>query len=184
VKKCLSAIVAAAIALGALVGVAPASAASLAGSDCPANEANLGTTLVSLRGPLGGVPDAIPTAGVITNWSFNLIDLGPNAAEWAEQLKVFAPTGVPNQFQVVGESVRAKVVGGGVTSVPTRTPVRAGDLLGNSVLASQGTLSATGAFYCMTENAGDEVAFFEGDPIVGQIVPPSKTKAGAQNRWR
>jgi hypothetical protein len=179
-RKCV------AIAFGCVLSVVvfstSASAATLAGSNCQANEASIGTTLVSLRGPVaGGMPDVIPAAGVITSWSLNLIPLGSSETEFAEQLKVFRPTGTPDQFEVVGESVRQVVAGGKVTTAQTRVPVQAGDLLGNSVLASQGPASATGSLFCITGDGGDEAAFFEGDPTVGTVVTPSKTKAGTQN---
>jgi hypothetical protein len=179
-RKCVA--IAFACVLSLAVWTTSASAATLAGSNCQANEASIGTTLVSLRGPVaGGMPDVIPAAGVITSWSLNLIPLGSSETEFAEQLKVFRPTGTPDQFEVVGESVRQVVAGGEVTTAQTRIPVQAGDLLGNSVLASQGPASATGSLFCITGDGGDEAAFFEGDPTVGAVVTPSKAKAGTQN---
>jgi hypothetical protein len=166
----------------ALMFTGSASAATLVGSSCSANEAEVNVGVISLKNPPGySLPSAIPSMGVITSWTFSLgLPIGTGGVQLNEQLKVFAPTGVPDQFTVVGESARSPV-GVGSTTSPTRIPVQSGDLLGSSLFATEGSASVLGALFCKTENPGDEAAFFAGDPAIGSTVSALGDEPEVQN---
>jgi hypothetical protein len=156
-----------------------ASAATVVGSNCGANEAELKDSVISLKSPTG-LPSAIPSAGVITSWTFSLgLSVGAEV-QVSEKLKVFAPTGVPGQFTVVGESARVPVGVGSTTSL-TRIPVQGGDLLGSSTFVSESGESESAALFCETKDPEDELAFIANDPPTGSTVTALKTEAGAQN---
>jgi hypothetical protein len=157
-----------------------ASAATVVGSNCAANTSSLGG-VVSLKNPPGyPLPSAIPSAGVITSWTFNLGLPIPAEVGASEQLKVFAPTGGSNQLKVVGESLLSPV-GQGTTILPTRIPVQNGDLLGSIVVVSQGGKVEQGALFCETKDPGDEIGLIGLDPELGATVTPAATEAGFQN---
>jgi hypothetical protein len=157
-----------------------ASAATVVGSNCAANTSSLGS-VVSLKNPPGyPVPSAIPSAGVITSWTFSLGLPLPPAVQVSEQLKVFAPTGVANQLKVVGESSLSPV-GAGTTILPTRIPVQNGDLLGSIVVVSDEGKVEQGALFCETKDPGDEIAVVPGNPVTGTTVSTVATQAGYQN---
>jgi hypothetical protein len=156
-----------------------ASAATVVGSSCGANDAVLEKSVISLKSP-AGISGVIPSAGVITNWTFNLALSIGTEIQVSEKLKVFAPTAVPGQFTVVGESARSPV-GPGSTTSPTRIPVQSGDLLGSSTLVSEGGKSEFAALFCETKNPNDEIALVEGDPPTGSTVPAAETVAEFQN---
>src|SRR5690348_5328259 len=89
-----------AVAVGSVMMVAlifggSASAATTVGNSCAANSTEAGLTIVSLKNPPGfPLPSAIPSAGVITSWTFNLgLPIPPGAGIFQEQLKVFTPVG-------------------------------------------------------------------------------------------
>jgi hypothetical protein len=159
-----------------------AAAATVVGSSCAAEGAEVEVSVVSLKNPVGyPLPSAIPSAGVITSWTFSLgLPIGTPGIQLNEQLKVFAPTGVPDQFTVVGESVRSPV-GVGSTTSATRIPVQSGDLLGNSLFATEGSASVLAAFFCETENPGDEAAFIAGNPVIGSTVSTLGNEPEIQN---
>jgi hypothetical protein len=70
---------------------------------------------------------------------------------------------------------------GSVTTSPTRIPVQSGDLLGSSLtLLNSGKLEQ-GAFYCKTENPGDEIATVPLDPGTGATVRAITRESGFQN---
>ncbi|HYG95854.1 MAG TPA: hypothetical protein VD741_01985, partial [Solirubrobacterales bacterium] len=151
-----------AVAVGAafailLLGATSASAATEVGNRCTVDETNAASTggaiAVSLANAPGSpLPAAIPSAGVITRWTFSVNLPNESGAAITETLKVFRPTGAPQQLQVVGESAPA-VITGGTQAFPTRIPVKAGDLIG--ALAAVG--GETGAIFCKTEVPGDRV---------------------------
>jgi hypothetical protein len=166
---------------GALVFGGSASAATTIGSKCAGNTAKADVTVVALKNPAGyPLPSAIPSAGVITSWSLSLEGVTAPEVTLEDTLKVFEPTGAPNQFRVAGESQPQRVAVG-VTTSPTRIPVKGGDLLGNSLFASAAGESVTATFYCRTEDAGDEAAFFAGDPGVGALASTFGQEAKLQN---
>jgi hypothetical protein len=163
----------------ALMFTGSAAAATVVGSNCGANDAELNDSVISLKSPTG-VPSAIPSAGVITSWTFSLgLPVGSEVLV-SEKLKVFAPTGISGQFTVVGETARVPV-GVGSTTSPTRIPVQGGDLLGSSTFVSSGSESESAALFCQTKDPEDELAFIANDPPTGSTVTALKTEAGAQN---
>jgi hypothetical protein len=156
-----------------------ASAATVVGSSCAANGGLLEQSAISLKSPTG-VPGVIPSAGVITNWTFSLgIPIGAEV-QVSEKLKVFAPTAVPGQFTVVGESARVPVGVGSTTSL-TRIPVQGGDLLGSSTFVVESGKAETAALVCETKDPEDEVAFVANDPPTGSTVSATANQAGVQN---
>jgi hypothetical protein len=158
-----------------------ASAGTVVGSNCAANSSIGNSSVVSLKNPAGyPLPSAIPSAGVITSWTFSLGISLPPEFQVSEQLKVFAPTGVPDQFKVIGESGLSPV-GAGLTTIPTRIPVQNGDLLGSTVIANNSGKMEQGALYCETKDPGDEVGEVPGDPGTGVTVSVSAAKTGFQN---
>lgn len=157
-----------------------AAAATAVGSNCAGTLSASEVSIVSLKNPVGyPLPSAIPSAGVITSWNFSLG--GPLPAEFQvnEKLKVFAPTGVPGQLKVVGESpVSASTA---FTTTSTRIPVQSGDLLGSSLTIVSGGKLEQGAIFCKTENAEDEIGRIPGDPPTGATVSTVTTEVGFQN---
>jgi hypothetical protein len=157
-----------------------AGAATVVGSTCPAMTTAPAVSVVSLKNPTGyPLPSAIPSAGVITSWTFTIGGVVPAEFQVSEKLKVFAPTDVPGQLKVVGES-SASVSSASTTSL-VRIPVQSGDLLGSSLTLINGGKLEEGALYCKTENPGDEIATVAGDPITGATVQTLSTEAGFQN---
>jgi hypothetical protein len=76
--------------------------------------------------------------------------------------KVYRPTGVPGQFQVVASESR-EVIAGTTHAFDVRIPVSPGDTLGLS--------SSTGVQMAYSTAPGDELGSFGGpDPATGQVV--------------
>jgi hypothetical protein len=164
----------------ALMSVGSAAAATVVGSDCGALTTAPSVSVVSLKNPPGyPLPDAIPSEGVITSWAFTIAGVLPPEYTVTEKLKVFAPTSVPGQLTVVGES--AASVSGGTTISPARIPVHSGDLIGSSLTLLNAGKLEQGAIFCKTENSGDEIAFVPGDPLNGATVSTTGNEAGFQN---
>jgi hypothetical protein len=165
----------------AMMFTGSAAAATVVGSECASSTTAPSVSVVSLKNPAGyPLPSAIPSAGVITSWTFSVGGVLPPELQVSEKLKVFAPTDVPGQLEVVGESPATTILGG-VTTTPVRIPVQGGDLLGSSLtVLSKGKLEA-GAIFCKTEDPGDEVAFVPEDPPTGATVSLSGNETGFQN---
>jgi hypothetical protein len=165
----------------ALMFTGSAAAATVVGSNCPAATSD-GLSIVSLKNPLGDpMPSAIPSAGVITSWTFNLgVVLSPGEFQVSEKLSVFAPTGLPQQLKVIGEAGPVPIQTG-VTASPTRIPVQSGDLLGSTAIVSDSNGTEQGGIFCATKNAGDEVARIPVDPVLGSTVSTATTETGFQN---
>jgi hypothetical protein len=164
----------------ALMFTGSAAASTVAGSNCVGAEGAANVTVVSLKNPPGyPLPSAIPSAGVITSWTYSLNGTIPGEEVVTEMLKVFAPAAVPGQLTVVGES-STRVLGGTTTS-PARIPVQSGDLIGSALtITDEGGVEA-GALFCKTEDPGDEIAKVAGAPTVGATVAPLATATGFQN---
>jgi hypothetical protein len=173
------------VGVGAVIGVAlmsvgSAAAATVVGSDCGALTTAPSVSVVSLKNPPGyPLPNAIPSAGVITSWAFTIAGVLPPEYTVTEKMKVFAPTSVPGQLTVVGES--AASVSSGTTTSPARIPVQSGDLIGSSLTLLNAGKLEQGAIFCKTENSGDEIAFVPGDPFTGATVSTTGNEAGFQN---
>jgi hypothetical protein len=179
-KRIIGTVIGLSAALSLLAGPS-AFAGTVVGSNCAANKSIGNSAIVSLKNPAGyPLPSAIPSAGVITSWTFNLGVPLPLGFEVSEQLKVFAPTSAPNQFKVVGESALSPV-GPGITTIPTRIPVQNGDLLGSNVIVNNNGKIEQGAIFCETKDAGDEIGEVPGDPGTGATVSTTVSEAGFQN---
>jgi hypothetical protein len=161
-----------------LLGVASASAATEAGNRCSANTSTGPVMFVSLaNGPGNPLPAGIPSAGVITRWTFSIGLPVPPEGLLLETLKVFRPTGLPQQLLVVGESGAERITGGTQT-FSTRIPVKAGDLIG----ALAAVPPETGTVFCETGNPGDRVAVIEGGTAsAGSTVTIAGEEGGFQN---
>jgi hypothetical protein len=129
-----------AVAATSLVAAPAASAATVIGDQCVANQGAEGLGIFEVSAPGNPLPTAAPSNGVITKWSVNLV---PAPVVVPTQLKVVRPVG-PNQLLIVGESALANV-GPGANSFPTRVPIQAGDRIGLYGPSEIGTL------YCQTE---------------------------------
>jgi hypothetical protein len=151
------------VATGVLLSAQSAAAATVVGNPCVGNDPNPEATLINLGNGSTSMPSAIPTSGVITSWTFTVVAIP--SGELSMELKVFRPTGIPAQFQVVGESPLTPV-NGGVNTFQTRIPVQAGDLLGETGVAP---IEETGLFAvsCGTTNPGDKIGAFAGNPTTG-----------------
>jgi hypothetical protein len=153
-----------------LMFVGSASAATIVGNNCSGDESGVGLSVIALKNPPGyPLPSVIPSAGVITSWTFRLKQEIPLAVLKA-QLKVFEPEGLG--YTVVGESEMSEV-GLGTYTFPTRIRVWGGDLLGSSVEATNGLggRSVQGFIVCATGRRG-EVALVSGNPRFAATVAP------------
>jgi hypothetical protein len=160
-----------------LLGATGASAATEVGNRCAANTSTGPQTLVSLANGGGNpLPATIPSAGVITRWSFSVgLPVGPELSLF-ETLKIFRPTGLPQQLLVAGESSKERITGGTQT-FSTRIPVKAGDLIG----ALAEVPPSTGTVYCETGNSGDRVGVITGTAPAGSTVTIEGEEGGLQN---
>jgi hypothetical protein len=145
-----------------------ASAATAVGNSCAGNRSTEEEQAVVSLANGGGSPAAIPVDGVITSWTFNVITVPPGFLSM--QLKVFRPTSVPGQLQVVGESALTPVSGGTNTFL-TRIPVKTGDLIGNIGLLNTGAESGYRGIYCESGTVGGKIGVIAGNPITGATVP-------------
>ena len=160
--------VAVAVVLTSLLGASSASAATEVGDGCVANEAEGAYTLVPLqRASTSSLPLAAPVGGVVTSWKVNSARPEPVT----ERMRVLRPTGVSNEFQVVGESGEG-IVNQGANTFPTRIPVQPGDRFG-----AIGSLIDVAL--CVTSDPGDQVGFFLGGAPVGSthtFTPASEVR--------
>ena len=157
----------------ALIGAQPASAATQVGNPCAGEGSTTGGTLASLASG-GSIPAKVPSAGVITRWTFNTnVPIPPGLLNQA--LKVFRSTGAPGQYEVIGESAPGPI-STGLNTFDTRIPVQAGDFLGASGIF-EGTVYT---FYCLTGNPADRYAIFVGSPTKGPVSSISESE-GAQS---
>jgi hypothetical protein len=164
------------LAAAALLLVAqPAAAATEVGNQCIGNESETEVTILSTaNGPGNPLPATIPSAGVITRWTFNVVPIPSGIL--TQTLKIFRPTGAPNQFQAIGESSPAAIVSG-LNTFSTRISVHAGDYLGTSGTAEGNVVTV----FCKTTNAGDKIGVFSGVPPVGSTVTTAGEEGSFQN---
>jgi hypothetical protein len=174
-SKRLWAFLAASLLGASLIGSSSASAATEFGNGCQAFTAVPGYTLVQIQNAGGNtLPAAAPVGGVLTKWKTNLPSIPTTIPQI---LKVFRPTGVANQFQVVGESATASV-GSGVSSHDTRIPIQAGDHLG----LFGGPNETDAVLLCKSESEADVIGAFKGNVPVGtsqtfETVPKAQIPA-------
>lgn len=161
-KRFIGVLIAGLLAIAAL-GSTTASAATEAGNPCAGESVTGGITFATLASG-GGIPATVPGDGVITSWALNNGTTVP-AGLFSQALKVFRPTGVPTQYQVIGESA-ASPVSPGINRFDTRISVKAGDVLGASGTYEGEVIT----FYCATGNPADRFAYFLGSPSPGATV--------------
>ncbi len=158
----------------ALMGAQPASAATQVGNQCLGNKTEKDFTIFSVTNAPGNpLPATVPSAGVITRWTFNVAPIPPGVL--SQTLKILRPTGVPGQFQVVGESGLTPIVGG-LNTFTARISVQAGDHLGTYGTATTETVTV----FCETGNPGDAAGAFAGNIPVGSSGANLGNKAGSQ----
>lgn len=145
-----------------------ASAATEVGSNCEGS-GSIPYTVLPLSFAPGNLPLGAPSAGVVTSWKSKL-PTGLPPGVLSQTMRVFRPTGVANQFQVVAETTSAPMVGG-INVVPARVPVKAGDRFG--------LFGSPFAFVCSTGKGEDVLGFFEGNAMTGS-TQTYKTAAGIQ----
>ena len=147
-----------------LIGVGSAAAATEFGSHCTGNRAEKEQAYAVIQLSQAGAQTAAPVSGVVTAWKVNLIAA---PISLSQQLKVFRPTGDPNQFQVVGESAPANV-SGGENTFATRVPIHAGDRIG---LFGNGEY---GALFCKesaeSKDPGSSIGIILGNPAIGSTA--------------
>ncbi len=159
----------------ALLAAQPAVASTEVGNQCLGNASTLNVTYLSAANAPGSpLPAQVPSAGVITRWTFNIVPISPGIL--TQSLKIFRPTGAPNQFKVVGESSPAPITTG-LNTFGARIPVQAGDFLGTSGAASGMVVTV----FCNTGNPGDRVAVFTGNVTSGSTATSLGEEAGRQN---
>jgi len=158
-----------------LFAAQPAAASTLVGNQCQGNTSlsNV-TTLSTANAPGNPLPARVPSAGVVTSWTFNVVPIPPGVL--TQTLKIFRATGAPNQFQAVGESSPAPIVTGS-NSFGTRISVQAGDYLGTSGSAS-GTVVTV---FCNTGNPGDRMGIMTGNVTSGATATLLTEEAARQN---
>lgn len=138
------------------------------GNKCVANDAEKNLTIFgTANGPGSPLPATIPSAGVITRWTFNSPSVPPGVLN--QKLKVVRPAGGPGQVQIAGESVLEPIVTG-LSTFSTRVPVQAGDRLGTYGIATSGGTTEPITLFCEPAGAGDRADALAGDPSVGSSV--------------
>jgi hypothetical protein len=155
--------------IAGLLSTGSASAATVVGNNCAANTGAPSLTLVSLAGHPGDpLPNAIPSAGVITSWTYD--DAAPFTEVVIEQqLKILHPTAIAKQFQVVGESTLSTVSAGSHT-FPTRIPVQPGDLIGATGVIHAPTEVVPFVLFCFETQPGDLIGATMGAPTTGSTA--------------
>jgi hypothetical protein len=155
----------------------PAGAATEVGNKCAATTSTDGGVLISTANAPGNpLPAVIPSAGVITRWSFSVAFPVPPEVNLSETLKIFRPTATPKEVQVVGESA-PQAISGGTQTFATRISVQAGDRIGALAAVS----GSTGTVFCTTSNAGDVVGVVLGTAPIGSTSPILAEESGFQN---
>jgi hypothetical protein len=141
-----------------LLGATGASAATEAGNRCLGNAAQDDLTLYGVANAPGDPLSAtIPVDGVISRWNFNIIPIPSGFI--SQTLKILRATGVPNQFQVIGESSQDPI-SGGLNTFSTRIPVHTGDSIGTTGKVE----GEDAAVYCNTGNPGERLGVIAGNP--------------------
>lgn len=165
-KKRLSVALAIAVAATALVGANSASAATVFGSGCTANQITDGAVWVSTgHAPTNPLPVVAPISGVITEWTVNtdivVESEGKLAGEFPRilQQRLLALRTEGESFKVVGESSGGLLNLKGTSTYTARVPVQAGDYLGIA--------GNPFAAYCDTKDPADTYAAATGGTPVG-----------------
>jgi hypothetical protein len=167
-KKRLSVVLVAAVALAGLVGTSSAVAATEFGSPCTANGTFDGGRISLAHGTASPLPTVAPSSGVITEWKVNVGSLPSYVPAGAvvvpqildEQLYVVRASDL-SHYTVVGKSESGRPASIATSSFLTRIPVQQGDLL---------ALVGSNALSCRTEDIGDKTLYFPGTPGVGGVI--------------
>lgn len=167
-KKRLSVALAMAAAATALVGANSASAATVFGSGCAANQIADGAVWVSTgHASTNPLPVVAPISGVITEWTVNtdivVESEGKLAGEFPRilQQRLLALRAEGESFKVVGEASGGPLNLKGNNTYTARLPVQAGDFLGIA--------GNPFAAYCETKDPADTYAAATGGTPVGSI---------------
>jgi hypothetical protein len=162
--------VAGAVAAISLIGATAAAAATEIGDPCAAEYATpySSATLFQIAAPESPLPQAAPSAGVVTKWKTNLSMPGP----MFQALRIIRVTG-PKLAQVVGESSQETIVSG-ANAFNTRIPIQAGDHLGLFGLGKEATP------YCKASSLADVFGDLGGSVAVGPSVPFSESPGEAR----
>jgi hypothetical protein len=164
--KRLAAALAIALAATTFVGVGPASAATVFGSDCTATNVEQGAIWISTAHPEGKLPVTAPISGVITEWLVNTAikveSEGKLAGEFPrilQQRLIVVRSEGPGVFKVVGEAQGGVLNLTGTNTYTARVPVQQGDYLGLA--------GSPYAAYCPTGSTADKFAVTVGGAPVG-----------------
>jgi hypothetical protein len=165
-KKRLSVALAIAVAATALVGANSASAATVFGSGCTANQITDGAVWVSTsHASTNPLPVVAPISGVITEWTVNtnivIESEGKLAGEFPRvlQQRLVVARAEGEVFKVVGESSGGLLNLKGSNTYTSRVPVQAGDYLGIA--------GSPFAAWCDTKDPADTYAAATGGTPVG-----------------
>jgi hypothetical protein len=175
-KKRLSAALVLAVAASAVVGAGPASAATVFGSGCTANQIQEGAIWISTgHSAASPFPVTAPISGVITEWTVNA-DLnveseGKLAGEFPrilqQRLLVVRPEGTES-FKVIGEAQGGSLTLKGSNTYPARISIQAGDYLG--IAGNPYTA------YCDTKDEADTFAATVGGTPIGSTFKAEAAK--------
>lgn len=164
--KRLAAALAIATAATTFIGVGPASAATLFGSDCTATNVKEGAIWISTSHPEGKFPVTAPISGVITEWLVNadikVESEGKLAGEFPrifQQRLIVVRSEGPEVFKVVGEAQGGPLNLVGTNTYLARVPVQQGDYVGLA--------GSPYAAYCPTASPADKFAVAVGGTPVG-----------------
>lgn len=167
-KKRLSVALATAVAATALVGANSASAATVFGSGCTANQITDGAIWVSTgHAPTNTLPVTAPISGVITEWTVNtniaVESEGKLAGEFPRllQQRLLVLRAEGELFKVVGEAAGGPLNLKGSNTYNARLPVQTGDYLG--IAGNPFTA------WCETKEPGDTYAAATGGTPVGSV---------------
>lgn len=165
-KKRLSVVVATALTATALVAAGSASAATVFGSGCTANQITDGAIWVSTgHAATSPLPVTAPISGVITEWTVNtniaVESEGKLAGEFPRvlQQRLLVLRAEGELFKVVGESAGGVLSLKGANTYTSRVPVQAGDYLGIA--------GSPFAAWCETKDPADTYAAATGGTPVG-----------------
>jgi hypothetical protein len=168
-KKRLSVALAMAVAATALFAANSASAATVFGSGCTANQITDGAIWISTgHAPSNPLPVTSPISGVITEWTVNtnivIESEGKLAGEFPRvlQQRLLVARAEGELFKVVGESSGGPLNLTGSNTYRARVPVQAGDYLGIA--------GSPFAAWCDTKDPADTYAAATGGTPVGSSL--------------
>jgi hypothetical protein len=167
-KKRLCVAVSIAVAATALVGAGSASAATIFGSGCTANQITDGAVWVSTgHAPTNTMPVVAPISGVITEWTVNteitIASEGKMAGELPRvlQQRLLVLRAEGEAFRVIGEASGGQLNLKGSNTYNARVPIQAGDYLG--IAGNPFTA------WCDTKDPADTYAATTGGTPAGSI---------------